>query len=274
MRCFEDLPIFRPNYAKLLATLNWNREGTYAYGDLLGPQKWARKCTYLDMSIGWSCMCGVGYCWHGSCGCWVYRKSNVGSNWFDTCGQFARCGKYSSYIMSVALFSILLATCLYHPCAPNSLSVQSVSWDCNFMSSTLHPVWRCICYFCVQVAIFLIQRNRQALLGRSIDDVEMRRIINLLIADPVCMFFLLPCCSTFSKTLYVEVHGISSICHGPLNRSIIHFCAGSSPCVVGLINDCCNLWSLIHGAFHCSYLSSCFMHITSFVLDLELSPFT
>ncbi|KAG0555565.1 hypothetical protein KC19_12G178400 [Ceratodon purpureus] len=35
------------------------------------------------------------------------------------------------------------------------------------------------------VAIFLIQRNRQALLGRSIDDVDMRRIINLLIADPV-----------------------------------------------------------------------------------------
>lgn len=35
------------------------------------------------------------------------------------------------------------------------------------------------------VALFLIQRNRQALLGRSIDDVEMRRIINLLIADPV-----------------------------------------------------------------------------------------
>jgi zinc transporter 9 len=35
------------------------------------------------------------------------------------------------------------------------------------------------------VAIFLIQRNRQALLGRSIDDLDMRRVINLLISDPV-----------------------------------------------------------------------------------------
>ncbi|CAM6019210.1 unnamed protein product [Sphagnum balticum] len=35
------------------------------------------------------------------------------------------------------------------------------------------------------VAIFLIQRNRQALLGRSIDDLDMRRVINLLITDPV-----------------------------------------------------------------------------------------
>jgi hypothetical protein len=37
----------------------------------------------------------------------------------------------------------------------------------------------------MQVAIFLIQRNRQALLGRSIDDLDMRRVINLLISDPV-----------------------------------------------------------------------------------------
>jgi hypothetical protein len=91
--------------------------------------------------------------------------------------------------------------------------------------------------FCVQVAIFLIQRNRQALLGRSIDDIEMRRIINLLIADPVRML-------TFLLRFHWTFHGVSSICHGSLKLSVIHFSTGTSPCIMSGSNDCWKIFSM------------------------------
>lgn len=58
---------------------------------------------------------------------------------------------------------------------------------CGFYSHMNLNATRIISYIlpAMQVAIFLIQRNRQALLGRSIDDLDMRRVINLLITDPV-----------------------------------------------------------------------------------------
>jgi hypothetical protein len=58
---------------------------------------------------------------------------------------------------------------------------------CGFCSHMNLNATRIISYIlpAMQVAIFLIQRNRQALLGRSIDDLDMRRVINLLISDPV-----------------------------------------------------------------------------------------
>jgi divalent metal cation (Fe/Co/Zn/Cd) transporter len=58
---------------------------------------------------------------------------------------------------------------------------------CGFYSHMNLNATRIISYIlpAMQVAIFLIQRNRQALLGRSIDDLDMRRVINLLISDPV-----------------------------------------------------------------------------------------
>lgn len=36
-----------------------------------------------------------------------------------------------------------------------------------------------------QVAIFLIQRNRHALIGRAIDDHEMEKVLEFLKSDPV-----------------------------------------------------------------------------------------
>lgn len=41
-----------------------------------------------------------------------------------------------------------------------------------------------------QVAIFLIQRNRHALLGRSMDEQDMMRVLNLLSKDPVSHCFI------------------------------------------------------------------------------------
>ncbi|KAJ0512821.1 putative Zinc transporter 9 [Helianthus annuus] len=45
-------------------------------------------------------------------------------------------------------------------------------------ASPLHAWW------CHQVAIFLIQRNRHALIGRAIDDHDMKRVLELLKNDP------------------------------------------------------------------------------------------
>lgn len=39
--------------------------------------------------------------------------------------------------------------------------------------------------FSLQVAIFLIQRNRHALIGRAIDDHDMQRVLEFLKSDPV-----------------------------------------------------------------------------------------
>lgn len=39
--------------------------------------------------------------------------------------------------------------------------------------------------FEMQVAIFLIQRNRHALIGRAIDDNDMDRVLQFLKNDPV-----------------------------------------------------------------------------------------
>lgn len=38
----------------------------------------------------------------------------------------------------------------------------------------------------MQVAIFLIQRNRHALIGRAIDDQDMQKVLEFLKNDPVC----------------------------------------------------------------------------------------
>ena len=38
----------------------------------------------------------------------------------------------------------------------------------------------------IQVAIFLIQRNRHALIGSAIDDQDMQKILEFLKNDPVC----------------------------------------------------------------------------------------
>lgn len=38
----------------------------------------------------------------------------------------------------------------------------------------------------MQVAIFLIQRNRHALIGRAIDDQDMQKVLHFLKNDPVC----------------------------------------------------------------------------------------
>lgn len=42
----------------------------------------------------------------------------------------------------------------------------------------------------MQVAIFLIQRNRHALIGRAIDDHDMERVLHFLKNDPVQFIFL------------------------------------------------------------------------------------
>lgn len=42
--------------------------------------------------------------------------------------------------------------------------------------------------FEMQVAIFLIQRNRHALIGRAIDEHDMDRVLQFLKNDPVCCF--------------------------------------------------------------------------------------
>lgn len=42
----------------------------------------------------------------------------------------------------------------------------------------------------MQVAIFLIQRNRHALIGRAIDDHDMERVLQFLKNDPVCFLSL------------------------------------------------------------------------------------
>lgn len=39
--------------------------------------------------------------------------------------------------------------------------------------------------FSMQVAMFLIQRNRHALIGRAMDDNDMEKILCLLKNDPV-----------------------------------------------------------------------------------------
>lgn len=45
----------------------------------------------------------------------------------------------------------------------------------------------------MQVAIFLIQRNRHALIGRAIDDHDMDRVLRFLKNDPVLHNFSLTC---------------------------------------------------------------------------------
>lgn len=45
----------------------------------------------------------------------------------------------------------------------------------------MHLVLNCM----LQVAIFLIQRNRHALIGRAIDDHDMQRVLRFLKSDPV-----------------------------------------------------------------------------------------
>jgi hypothetical protein len=42
-----------------------------------------------------------------------------------------------------------------------------------------------VALFSLQVAIFLIQRNRHALIGRAIDDHDMQRVLEFLKSDPV-----------------------------------------------------------------------------------------
>lgn len=52
-------------------------------------------------------------------------------------------------------------------------------------------MWRSLIYdIYVQVAIFLIQRNRHALIGRAIDDHDMERVLQFLKNDPVCFLSL------------------------------------------------------------------------------------
>ncbi|KAG0483244.1 hypothetical protein HPP92_011328 [Vanilla planifolia] len=41
------------------------------------------------------------------------------------------------------------------------------------------------CVLFLQVAVFLIQRNRHALIGRAIDDHDMERVLQFLKSDPV-----------------------------------------------------------------------------------------
>lgn len=48
--------------------------------------------------------------------------------------------------------------------------------------------------FEMQVAIFLIQRNRHALIGRAIDDNDMDRVLQFLKNDPVCCFWITLLC--------------------------------------------------------------------------------
>lgn len=48
--------------------------------------------------------------------------------------------------------------------------------------------------FEMQVAIFLIQRNRHALIGRAIDDNDMDRVLQFLKNDPVCKFWITLLC--------------------------------------------------------------------------------
>lgn len=43
----------------------------------------------------------------------------------------------------------------------------------------------------MQVAIFLIQRNRHALIGRAMDDHDMEKVLEFLKSDPVFFYSLL-----------------------------------------------------------------------------------
>uniref|UniRef100_A0A251TGC2 xylose isomerase n=1 Tax=Helianthus annuus TaxID=4232 RepID=A0A251TGC2_HELAN len=43
----------------------------------------------------------------------------------------------------------------------------------------------------ITVAIFLIQRNRHALIGRAIDDHDMKRVLELLKNDPVKLHWII-----------------------------------------------------------------------------------
>ena len=43
--------------------------------------------------------------------------------------------------------------------------------------------------FLLQVAIFLIQRNRHALLGRAIDEHDMEKVMQFLKNDPVVVYY-------------------------------------------------------------------------------------
>ena len=53
--------------------------------------------------------------------------------------------------------------------------------------------------FSLQVAIFLIQRNRHALIGRAIDDHDMQRVLEFLKSDPVSLASLFwNCLDAFS----------------------------------------------------------------------------
>lgn len=54
--------------------------------------------------------------------------------------------------------------------------------DYNSFLTNIEP---CLIEISMQVAIFLIQRNRHALIGRAIDDHDMERVLHFLRNDPV-----------------------------------------------------------------------------------------
>lgn len=75
----------------------------------------------------------------------------------------------------------------------------------NLLGMVCEPInlFKCIiCFFsCIiktrahqmeyelQVAVFLIQRNRHALIGRAIDDKDLKKVMKFLKNDPVCAFW-------------------------------------------------------------------------------------
>lgn len=162
---------------------------------------------------GWSSSSRVGNSWISLGRCWDYWESDLGSNWVSDCRQPAWCCEFSE------LFYLPVSNMFLHPALTCSLHFGSLTTSGLVYVIFLMPMWmKEIMYFIfkipafsnveilcmtriwcckvslplcfwMQVAIFLIQRNRQALLGRSIDDVEMRRVINLLVADPVWFLF-------------------------------------------------------------------------------------
>lgn len=69
---------------------------------------------------------------------------------------------------------------------------------CKFLfNCPIHILSLSLCSFSkFQVAIFLIQRNRHALIGRAIDDHDMKRVLEFLKSDPVKI--LLSSCSFVS----------------------------------------------------------------------------
>lgn len=48
----------------------------------------------------------------------------------------------------------------------------------------------CLYVGVMQVAIFLIQRNRHALIGRAIDAQDMQKVLEFLKNDPVCAIWM------------------------------------------------------------------------------------